>query len=152
MKPKQTQYWNQIEESQETKNPIKIALPKKGKKKIQTNVKWGWEKHYISTKTNPELKPNRRIPRNQKSNKNCIQKKEKENLVTKISWFFFTTYLTTKEEEENVEIFKEKKKNFNPEQPTATNQQNSMKTKTKKLKSRVTHSHKLTKFHEQLSR
>ena len=39
--------------------------------------KWRWEKHYISTKTNPELKPNRRIPRNQKSNKNCIQKKGK---------------------------------------------------------------------------
>ena len=126
IKPKQTQNWNQIEESQETKNPIKIALPKKGKKKIQTNVKWGWEKHYISTKTNPELKPNRRIPRNQKSNKNCIQKREKENLVTKISWFFFTTDLTTKEEEENVEIFKEKKK----------------------LKSKATHSHKPTKFHE----
>ena len=33
---------------------------------------------------------------------------------------------------------------------TSTNQQNSMKTKTKKLKSRATHCHKLTKFHEQL--
>ena len=89
-------------------------------KKIQTNVKWSWEKHYISTKTNPKLKPNRRIPRNQNSNKNCIQKKgEKENLITKISWFCFATDLTTKEEEENVEIFKEKKKqkqkNLNPE-------------------------------------
>ena len=32
------------------------------------------------TKTNPELKSNRRIPENQKSNKNCITKKrEKEN-------------------------------------------------------------------------
>ena len=56
-----------------------------------------------------ELKSNRRIPGNQKSNKNCIQKKrEKENLIKKISWFFFATDLTTKEEEENVEIFKEK--------------------------------------------
>ena len=45
-----------------------------------------------------------------------------------------------------------KTKNLNPEQPTTTNQQNSMKTKTKKLKSRATHSHKLTKFHEQLKR
>ena len=66
------------------------------------------------------MKPNRKIPRNQKSNKNCIQKKrEKENLITKISWFFFASDLTTKKEEENVEIFKEKKKqkqkNLNPE-------------------------------------
>ena len=44
------------------------------------------------------------------------------------------------------------KKNLNPKQPTTTNQQNSMKTKTKKLKSRATHNHKLTKFHEQLKR
>ena len=43
-----------------------------------------------------------------------------------------------------------KKKNLNPKQPTTTNQQNSMKTKTKKLKSIATHNHKLTKFHEQL--
>ena len=59
-----------------------------------------------------ELKSNRRIPGNQKSNKNCIPKKKKvkENLIKKISWFFFATDLTTKEEEENVEIFKEKKK------------------------------------------
>ena len=42
-----------------------------------------------------------------------------------------------------------KTKNLNPEQPTTTNQQNSMKTKTKKLKSIATHSHKLTKFHKQ---
>ena len=42
-----------------------------------------------------------------------------------------------------------KKKNLNPKQPITTN---SMKTKTKKLKSRATHSHKLTKFHEQLNR
>ena len=50
-----------------------------------------------------------------------------------------------------MEICKEKKKkNLNPEQPTTTNQQNSMKTKTKKLKSITTHNHKLTKFHEQL--
>ena len=35
-------------------------------------------------------------------------------------------------------------------QPTTTNQQNSIKTKTKKLKSRATHNHKLTKFHKQL--
>ena len=35
---------------------------------------------------------------------------------------------------------------------TSTNQQNSLKTKTKKLKSRAIHSHKLTKFHEQLKR
>ena len=55
---------NQIEESQETKNPIKIAYKKK---------------------------------------------REKENLIKKISWFFFATDLTTKEEEKNVEIFKEKK-------------------------------------------
>ena len=56
-----------------------------------------------------ELESNRRIPRNQKSYKNCIQKKrEKENLIKNISWFFFATDLTTKEEEENVEIFKEK--------------------------------------------
>ena len=63
---------NQIEESQETKNPIKIAYKKK---------------------------------------------REKENLIKRISWFFFATDLTTKEEEENVEIFKEKKKqkNLNPE-------------------------------------
>ena len=65
---------NQIEESQETKNPIKIAYKKKG---------------------------------------------EKENLIKRISWFFFATDLTTKEEEENVEIFKEKnkkkQKNLNPE-------------------------------------
>ena len=46
-----------------------------------------------------------------------------------------------------------KKKNLNPEQPTAINQQNSMKKKKKKkLKSRATHNHKLTKFHEQLKR
>ena len=51
IKPKQTQNWNQIEESQETKNPIKIAKTKK---------------------------------------------KEKENLITKISWFFFAIDLTTK--------------------------------------------------------
>ena len=57
-----------------------------------------------------ELKSNRRIPGTQKSNKNCIKKREKENLIKKISWFFFATDLTTKEEEENVEIFKEKKK------------------------------------------
>ena len=56
---------NQIEESQETKKPIKIAYKKK---------------------------------------------REKENLIKRISWFFFATDLTTKEEEENVEIFKEKKK------------------------------------------
>ena len=65
-----------------------------------------------------ELESNRRIPRNQKSNKNCIQKKrKKENLIKKFSWFFFATDLTTKEEEENVEIFKEKKnkKNLNLE-------------------------------------
>ena len=37
-------------------------------------------------------------------------------------------------------------------QPTTTNQQNSMKTKTKKLKSRATHNHKLTKFYKQLKR
>ena len=37
-------------------------------------------------------------------------------------------------------------------QPTTTNQQNSMKTKTKKLKSMATHNHKLTKFHKQLKR
>ena len=43
----------------------------------------------------------------------------------------------------------EKKKNLNSEQPTTTN---SMKTKTKKLKSRATHNHKLTKFHEQSKR
>ena len=43
--------------------------------------------------------------------------------------------LTTKEEEENVEICKEKKKQ-----------------KQKKLKSRVTHSRKPTKFHKQLKR
>ena len=48
-----------------------------------------------------ELKSSRRILGNQKSNKNCIQKKkrEKENLIKKISWFFFATDLTTKEEE-----------------------------------------------------
>ena len=59
--------------------------------------------------------------------------------------------MTTKEEEENMEICKEKK-NLNPEQPTTTNQQNSMKKKKtkKKLKSRATHSHKLTKFYEKL--
>ena len=75
---------------------------------------------------------------------------EKENLITKISWFFFAIDLTTKEEEENVEICKEKKKkNLNPKQPTTTN---SMKKKTKKIKSKATHSHKLTKFHEQLNR
>ena len=51
IKPKQTQNWNQIEESQETKNPIKIAKTKK---------------------------------------------REKENLITKISWFFFAIDLTTK--------------------------------------------------------
>ena len=53
-----------------------------------------------------------------------------------------------------MEICKEKKKNLNPEQPITTNQQNSMKTKTKKLKSIATHNHKhkLTKFHEQLKR
>ena len=51
-----------------------------------------------------------------------------------------------------MEIYKEKKKNLNPKQPTTTNQQNSMKTKTKKLKSRATHNHKLTKFHKQLKR
>ena len=45
---------------------------------------------------------------------------------------------------------KKKKKKLNPEQPTTINQQNSMKTKTKKLKSRATHNHKLTKFYEQL--
>ena len=44
---------------------------------------------------------------------------------------------------------RKKKKNLNSEQPTTTN---SMKTKIKKLKSRATHSHKLTKFHEQLKR
>ena len=54
IKPKQTQNWNQIEESQETKNPIKIAYKKK---------------------------------------------REKENLIKRISWFFFATDLTTKEEE-----------------------------------------------------
>ena len=55
-----------------------------------------------------------------------MQKKgEKENLITKISWFLFTIALTTKEEEkeEDVEICKEKKnkENLNPKQPTATN-------------------------------
>ena len=60
------------------------------------------------------------------------KKREKENLITKISWFFFATDLTTKEEEENVEIFKEKKQKQNK----------------KKLKSRATHNHKVTKFHE----
>ena len=58
-------YRNQIEESKETKNPIKIAYKKK--------------------------------------------KRENENLITKISWFLFTIALTTKEEEEDVEIYKEKK-------------------------------------------
>ena len=80
------------------------------------------------------------------------KKREKENLITKISWFFFAIDLTTKEEEENVEICKEKKKTkkLKSRQPTATNQQNSMKTKAKKFKSKAIHSHKLTKFHEQL--
>ena len=79
---KQTQNWNQIEKSQETKNPIKSAYKKKGKR----------------------------------------------NLIIEISWFFFAIALTTKEEEENMEICKEKKtktKKLNPEQPTTTNQQNS---------------------------
>ena len=49
-----------------------------------------------------------------------------------------------------VNLQRKKKKNLNPEQPTTTNQQNSIKTKTKKLKSIATHNHKLTKFHEQL--
>ena len=62
------------------------------------------------------------------------KKREKENLITEISWFFFAIALTTKEEEENVEICKEKKN------------------KNKKLKSRATHSHKPTKFLEQLKR
>ena len=64
------------------------------------------------------------------------KKREKQNLITKISWFFFATNLTTKEEEEeeeeeeeNVEIFKEKKNK-------------------KKIKSRATHNHKPIKFHE----
>ena len=76
--------------------------------------------------------PNRKIPRNQKSNKNCIQKKrEKENLITEISWFFFAIALTSKEEEENGKSAKKKKnknkkENLNPEQPITTNQQNSM--------------------------
>ena len=34
----------------------------------------------MSTKNNPKLKPNRKIPRNQKSNKNCIQKKGKKKI------------------------------------------------------------------------
>ena len=51
------------------------------------------------------MKPNKRIPRNQKSNKNCVQKKrEKENQITEN-----LIALTTKEEEEDVEICKEKK-------------------------------------------
>ena len=132
---------------------------KKGKKKIQTNVKWRWEKHYISTKTNPELKPNRRIPKNQKSNKNRIQKKGKKNIITKISWFFFAIDLTTKEEEENVEICKEKKTKTKKLKSKATHSHKPTKfhekqkqPKKKKLKSKATHSHKLTKFHEQLKR
>ena len=63
------------------------------------------------------------------------KKREKENLITEISWFFFAIALTSKEEEENVEICKEKKKQ-----------------KQKKLKSWATHNHKPTKFHEQLKR
>ena len=35
IKPKQSQNWNQIEESQESKNPIKIAYKRKGKNKVQ---------------------------------------------------------------------------------------------------------------------
>ena len=50
----------------------------------------------------------------------------------------------------NIQRKKKKTKNLKSRQPIATNQQNSMKTKTKKLKSRATHSHKPTKFHEQL--
>ena len=45
---------------------------------------------------------------------------------------------------------KKKTKKLKSRQPTATNQQNSMKTKAKKFKSKAIHSHKLTKFHEQL--
>ena len=80
-----------------------------------------------------------------------IKKREKENLITKISWFFFAIDLTTKKKK-TCKSAKKKKKNLNPEQPATTNQQNSMKTKTKKLKSRATHNHKLTKFHEQSKR
>ena len=105
---------------------------KKGKRKFKPMWNEDEKNTIYQTKTNPSLKPNRRIPRNQKSNKNCIKKREKENLITKILWFFFATDLTTKEEEENVEIFKEKKQKTK---------------KQKKLKSRATHNHKLTKFH-----
>ena len=47
---------------------------------MKTNVNEDDNDTIYQTKTNPELKSNRRIPGNQKSNKNCITKKrEKEN-------------------------------------------------------------------------
>ena len=95
--------------------------------------KWRWEKHYISTKTNPKLKPNRRIPRNQKSNKNCIQKKGKRKSNNKNFMILLCHRFDNRGR-------RRKRRNL----------QRKKKTKTKKLKSRATHSHKLTKFHEQL--
>ena len=99
---------------------------KKGKKKIQTNVKWRWEKHYISTKRNSELKPNRRIPRNQKYNKNCIQKKGKR----KSNYKNFMILLCHRFDNKG-----RRRKHGNLQRK-------------KKLKSRATHNHKSTKFYE----
>ena len=111
---------------------------KKGKKKIQTNVKWRWEKHYISTKRNSELKPNRRIPRNQKYNKNCIQKKGKRKSNYKNFMILLCHRFDNKgrrRKHGNLQRKKkQKQKNLNPKQPTATNQQNSMKNKNKQKK------------------
>ena len=113
---------------------------KKGKKKIQTNVKWRWEKHYISTKTNPKLKPNRRIPKNQKSNKNCIQKKKKEKTKSNNKNFMillchrFDNKGRRRKRGNLQRKKKQKQKNLNPKQPTTTNKQNSMKNKNKQKK------------------
>ena len=113
---------------------------KKGKNKIQTNVKWRWEKHYISTKTNPELKPNRRIPKNQKSNKNCKQKKKEKKKSNNKNFMILLCHRFDNKERRRKRGNLQRKKNLNPKQPTATNQQNSMKNKNKqkkKLKSKA---------------
>ena len=65
------------------------SAPKKKKKKTKSRATHNHKptkfheddsNTIYQTKTNPELKSNRRIPENQKSNKNCIQKKRKKKI------------------------------------------------------------------------
>ena len=43
-----------------------------------------------------ELKSNRRIPGNQKSNKNCITKKREKKVQTNVKWRWEKHYISTK--------------------------------------------------------